>query len=108
MRTALRIALVVTVLALEPLTVLAQEASPNTDTQLEMKTRQRRTVVRPDTPPETVEKDAEAATAQVEHQRQARESARAATRPGPRRPDLDYDVKNGIQSQRLNDALRSR
>jgi hypothetical protein len=104
----LRIALVLTVLALVPWPAAAQEASPNTDTQLEMRTRQRRTVVRPVTPPETVEQDAEAARAEVEHQRHERESARAVTRPGPRRPDLDYDVKSGIQSQRLNDALRSR
>jgi hypothetical protein len=105
--TALRIVLIATLVVLAPVPVLAQGASPNTDTQLEMKTRQRRTVVRPATPPETVEQDAEAATAQLERQREVG-NARALTRPGSRRPDLDYDVKSGIQSQRLNDALRAR
>jgi hypothetical protein len=103
----LRIALVVTLVALTPVPGLAQGASPNTDTQLEMKTRQRRPVVRPATPPEIVEQDAEAVEAQLERQRDGA-NARALTRPAPRRPDLDYDVKSGIQSQRLNGALRAR
>ncbi|HEX5815031.1 MAG TPA: hypothetical protein VF010_06860, partial [Methylomirabilota bacterium] len=59
-------------------------------------------------PAETVERDANAAAEEIEQQRRREETLRGVTRPVPRRPDLDYDVKSGIQSQRLNDALRRR
>ena len=51
---------------------------------------------------------ATAAAERVEQQRRQQETLRKLTRPAPERPDLDYDVKSGIQSQRLNDALRRR
>jgi hypothetical protein len=96
-RAVLAAALVVLV----PAPVLAQAASPGTETRLEMERRQRRAVVRPGIPSGVVENDVEAVLRQ-------QETARDLTRPAPRRPDLDYDVKSGIQSQRLNDALRRR
>lgn len=93
---------------LVPAPVLAQAASPGSETRLEMERRQRRPVVRPAPPAETVERDAHGAAEEVEQQRRREETLRGVTRPVPRRPDLDYDVKSGIQSQRLRDALRRR
>jgi hypothetical protein len=73
-----------------------------------MERRQRRAVVQPRPPDAVVEQDAAAAAAEIEQRRRAEQTARDASRARPRRPDLDYDVKSGIQSQRLNDALRRR
>lgn len=84
---------------------LAQSASPS-ETQLQLERRQRRVIVRPSTPPAAVEDDVDTATAEIEQRRREEATTRSLTRPSPRRPDLDYDVKSGIQSQRLNDALR--
>jgi hypothetical protein len=67
-----------------------------------MEREHRRIVVRPSTPAETVEHDAEEVTAEVERHRRQQDLVRDLRRPLPRRPDLDYDVKSGIQSQRLH------
>lgn len=96
-----------TLVLLAPVGVFAQAASP-AETRLEMERRQQRSIVRPMPPPEAVERDASAAASEVEAQRRREETLRRTTQPTRRRPDLDYDVKSGIQSQRLNDALRSR
>ena len=92
---------------LAPERVLAQAASP-TETQLQMERHQRRVIVRPTPPPAVVEQDVQAATGELEQRRRQEETVRELRRPLPRRPDLDYDVRSGIQSQRLNDALRQR
>jgi hypothetical protein len=98
--------LVVVAALLAPDSVRAQAGSPtSTETQLQMERRHRRAIVRPSPPAETVEQDVEAAAAEVEQRRRQDNTVRELRRP-PRRPDLDYDVKSGIQSQRLNDALR--
>ena len=104
-----RVAFVVALAAIVAVapSVYAQDASP-TDTQLQMDRQQRRVIVRPAPPPEVVERDVQDVTAEVEQRRQQQEIARDLRRPLPRRPDLDYDVKSGIQSQRLNDVLRRR
>jgi hypothetical protein len=75
---------------------------------MRMEREQRRVIVQPRTPPAVVEHDAQSTAEQLEQRHRAEEAARKATRPAPRRPDLDYDVKSGIQSERLNDALRHR
>ena len=98
-------ALVLALLIAAP--VVAQDASPG-DTQLQIERRQRRVIVRPSTPLEAVQQDAEAAQAVVEQRQRQQGTVRELTRPVPRRPDLDYDVKSGIQSQRLHDARRPR
>jgi hypothetical protein len=103
-----RTLLVAALALLVPVPVLAQAASPGSETRLEMERRQRRPVVRPIPPAETAERDANAAAEEIEQQRHREETLSGVTRPVPRRPDLDYDVKSGIQSQRLNDALRRR
>lgn len=93
---------------LAPAPVLAQAASPGADAQLQMERRQRRVIVRPSTPADVIEHDVQTATEEIEQRQRQQETVGALTRPVPRRPDLDYDVKSGIQSQRLNDALRRR
>ena len=103
--TRLALTLAVAAALVAPEAVMGQAASP-TDTQLQMERRQRRVIVRPSPPAETVESDVQDAAAQVEQRRRQDETVRELRRPLPRRPDLDYDVKSGIQSQRLNDALR--
>jgi hypothetical protein len=90
-----------------PETVRAQAASP-TETQLQIERQQRRLIVRPSPPAETIERDVQEAAAEVEQRQRQQEIVRDLQRPLTRRPDLDYDIKNGIQSQRLNDALRRR
>jgi hypothetical protein len=86
---------------------VANTVQAQPETQLEMQREpQRRVIVRPTPSAETIQRDVrESATDAAQHQRQ-REIVSDLRRPLPRRPDLDYDVKNGIQSQRLNDALR--
>jgi hypothetical protein len=90
-----------------PDTVRAQAASP-TETQLQIERQQRRLIVRPSPPAETIERDVQDAAAEAEQRQRQQVIVRDLQRPLPRRPDLDYDIKNGIQSQRLNDALRRR
>ena len=107
MTTRLALTLAVAVALLVPQSVTGQAASP-TETQLQVERRQRRVIVRPTPPAEVVESDVQAAAAEVEQRRRQEETARELRRPLSRRPDLDYDVRSGIQSQRLNDALRQR
>jgi hypothetical protein len=91
--------------ALVPGSVMAQPASPS-ETQLQMERRQRRSIVRPRPPDETVARDADTAAVEAARRERERETIRELRRPPSRRPDLDSDVKGGIQSQRLKDALR--
>ena len=90
---------------LAPAGVRAQAPSP-TDTQFQMERQQRRLIVRPGAPADVVERDVDAASAEVQKRERQEQIARDLRRSLPRRPDLDYDVKSGIQSQRLNDVLR--
>jgi hypothetical protein len=97
--------IVVTAAVLVPGPAVGQAASPS-ETELQMERRQRRAIVRPTPPPEVVEGDVQDAAAEAEQRRRQDTTFRDLRRPLPRRPDLDYDVKSGIQSQRLNNALR--
>ncbi len=88
-------------LGLLPATAWAQ-AAPRDDVDLEARIRRQRTVVRPPTDPGQVARDAEEAMAPP-----------PPSLPGPvaapaRRPDLGYDVREGIQQRHLLDALRRR
>ena len=94
----------VAVALIVPSAVIAQPASP-AETQLQMERRQRRSVVRPRPTDETLATDADTAAVEAERRQRERETIRELRQPS-RRPDLDADVKGGIQSQRLNDALR--
>jgi hypothetical protein len=86
-----------------PATALAQAASPETQLQQEM--RHRRAIVRPVTPPEQVERDANQAADDIERQRDEA-AARALTRPAQRPPQADQDLTGGIQTRNLNNTLR--
>ena len=90
---------------LMPGMVRAQAPSPS-ETDLRLEREHRRIVVRPSPPAETVEHDAAEVTAEVEQHRRQQDLVRDLRRPLPRRPDLDYDVKSGIQSRRLHNAIR--
>jgi len=96
---------VLAVVLLAPADARAQAPSP-TDTQFQMERQQRRVFVRPSLPADVVGRDVEAASAELQEREREEQLARDVRHPLPRRPDLDYDVKNGIQSRRLNDALR--
>ena len=99
---ALAVAVFATVV---PLIAAGQSTSPDTD--LEMQRKQRRAVVLPKPNPDQVQADADRAVSDYAGQRSPGRTVRETSpvRP-PARPDLDYDVRTGIQSQRLNDALR--
>jgi hypothetical protein len=96
---------VLTAAVIVPAAVMGQAASP-TETELQIERQQRRAIVRPTPPAEVVAHDVQEAAAEAEQRRRRDATVRDLQRPLPRRPDLDYDVKSGIQSQRLNDALR--
>ena len=100
----LALAAVVTAAVILPASLMAQPANP-AETELQMRRQQRRAIIRPTPPADIVERDVQAAAADVEQRRAQDEAVRDLRRPFPRRPDLDYDVKSGIQSQRLNDVL---
>ena len=104
MRFVAPVALIAVVL-LAPAGVSAQAPNP-TDTQFQMERQQRRVIVRPGASADVVERDVEAANAEVQKRERQEQIARDLRHPLPRRPDLDYDVKSGIQSQRLNGSLR--
>ena len=95
----------VTAALILPASLMAQPASP-TETDLQMRRQQQRAIVRPTPPSDIVERDVQAATADGAQRRAQDEVVRELRRPFTRRPDLDYDVKSGIQSRRLNGALR--
>jgi hypothetical protein len=96
---------VLAVVLFSPAGVRAQSPGA-TDTQFRMERQQRRVIVRPGAPADVVERDVDAASAEVQKRERDEQITRELRHPFPRRPDLDYDVKSGIQSQRLNGSLR--
>jgi hypothetical protein len=94
---------VVVAAALTPAVALAQNASP--ETQLQQELRHRRVIVRPVTPPDEVERDTDRAVAEL-RERERDQVARDLSRPTQRAPQMDQDLKGGIQTRSLNNALR--
>lgn len=92
--------------ALLPGTVLAQAASPGRETQLQQELRHRRVIVRPGTPTEQVQQDVDRATTEIEQQQRKDAIVRDLARPASRQPQIDDDLKGGIQTRSLNNALR--
>lgn len=84
----------------------AQAPGPTQETRLEIEMKRRRHIVRPPIVPETVTQDVERATADLDRAAREERLIREVTRPTPRRPDLDYDVRSGIQAQTIQRALR--
>jgi hypothetical protein len=92
---------------LVPVTALAQAASVDTETKLQQKMRHRRVIVRPTTPPGEIQRDADqAATELLQDKEREQAVVRDLTRPAPRAPQADQDLKGGIQTRSLNNALR--
>ena len=88
-----------------PLAAAAQSGT----TDLELQRKQRRSVVLPKQTPDEIRMEADRAVSEYAAGqpmgRVVRENS--PVRP-PARPDLDYDVRTGIQSRRLGDALQAR
>jgi len=107
MKSMLAVALALVTLAL-PLAAAAQSPSPTTG-DLELQRKQKRSVVLPKPSPDQIRADADRA---VDEYAATRPPGRVVRETSPvrpsARPDLDYDVKTGVQSQRLSDALRGR
>lgn len=89
-------------LGLLPATAWAQAAPRDGDVDLEARLRRQRAVVRPPTDPGQVARDAEQAVAPPPPPLPDPVAAPA------RRPDLGYDVREGIQQRHLLDAIRRR
>jgi hypothetical protein len=107
MKPTIALALLILTAAL-PLGAAAQSPAPDSnDLQLEMK--RKRAIVLPKQSPDEVRSDADRAVDDYAGRRSpgAVVDQTSPVRPSAR-PDLDYDVQNGIQSQRINDALRNR
>lgn len=65
-------------------------------------------VVRPAPQPEAAISDAERAIEEREAAERREKILREITDPASRRPDLDYDVKSGIQQKAIEKSLRER
>ena len=91
---------------LVPATVLAQAASPTSETQLQQEMRHRRVIVRPLTPADQVQQDVDRATTEIQQHDREQTVVRDLTRPAQRPPQADQDLKGGIQTRSLNNALR--
>ena len=91
-----------------PLAAAAQSSTPGTR-DLEIQSKQRRSIVLPKPTPEQIRQDADAAVSDYAATQNPGKVVRETSPVRPSaRPDLDYDVRSGIQSQRLNDAVRGR
>jgi hypothetical protein len=74
---------------------------------LQLERKQRRAIVLPKAGADEMRSEADRAVSDYAAiQRPGRILDETSPLRQSRRPDLDYDVKSGIQSQRINDALR--
>jgi hypothetical protein len=99
-------AVIVLLGTLVPAGVLAQTGAPGAETQLQQEMRHRRVIVRPLTPSDQVERDVERATTEIRQQEERDMAVRELSRPAQRAPQVDQDLKGGIQTRSLNNALR--
>jgi|ERR1051326_1678825 hypothetical protein len=102
---ALGLALIVAAL---PLAAAAQSQSPATG-DLEIQKKQKRAVVLPKPSPEQARADADRAVTEYASGRTPGQVVRdtSPVRPSSR-PDLDYDVKSGIQTRQLQKELKGK
>ena len=107
MKSALAIGIAALAIAL-PLVAAAQSISPS-PSDLTIEKQDKRAVVLPKPNPEQVRVDADRAVNEYAATQDPRRLVKDTSPLRPAgRPDFDYDVKSGIQSQRLNDGLRDR
>jgi hypothetical protein len=90
------------VLALLPLSALAQSTPPSGDVDLQQRIHQKKTIVQPKPSPETVTRDANEAVDELAARQRRDETLRELNQPMPRRPDLNENVTGGIQTRNLN------
>jgi hypothetical protein len=88
-----------------PAAVEAQGPAPGAETRLELEMKRRRHIVRPPAPPEQAHRDVEEATAALERPEREERLVRELTRPPHRRPDQDFDLRQGIQALGIQRAL---
>jgi hypothetical protein len=89
------------VAVLLPALAVAQEASPPTDTRLQMETTRRRVIVRPDPPVAQAFEDAARVADELTLRRLVREAGARV-----RQPQLDEDVTRSLQKRNLQRTLR--
>ena len=91
-----------------PLAAAGQSLTPSTD-DLTMEKKQKRSIVLPKPDPDQVRADAERAVSEYAATQDPRRivNQTSPVRP-PTRPDLDDDVKSGIQSKGINPSLKGR
>ena len=85
--------------------VRAQSAPASSDPDLRLEAERKRFIVHPKPNPEVATQDAEQVAAELARRRREDALIRDATRPLSRRPDLDYDVRSGIQELNLRRVL---
>lgn len=89
-----------------PLVAAAQSPSPTTG-DLELQRKQKRSVVLPKPSPDEVRMEADRAVSEYAATRPTGRIVRETSPVRPStRPDLDYDVRSGIQSQRIGERVR--
>ncbi len=89
-----------------PLVAAAQSPSPTTG-DLELQRKQKRAVVLPKPSQDEIRADADRAVSDYAATRPPGRIVRETSPVRPSaRPDLDYDVRSGIQSQRIGERLR--
>ena len=98
------LAVALLIIAAVPLPAWAQ-SEPSRPSDLQIERRERRVIVLPRSTPESFALDVEVATADVQRQQRLEGLLREHTRPLARRPDLDADVRGGIQQRSLRNAL---
>ena len=96
------VAAFVAVVLLTPTLARAQSAA--VDTQLQLETKRKRLIVRPEPPVAAAMRDAEKAASDTA----GAELAREANDPVRRHPQLDYDVTNALQSRSIPRAIQQR
>ena len=95
-------------LTVSPLAAAAQAPSQSGGGDLQIERKQRKSVVLPKPSPDQVRADAERAVDEYAGRSPGAVVRETSPVRPPARPDLDYDVKSGIQSERINRELFKR
>jgi hypothetical protein len=100
-----QVAFVALMVMFVPATVLAQAASPDTETQLQQDLRHRRVIVKPVTPLSEVNRDLDRVELEALQQQERAAIERKLSQPVQTPPHVDDDFKGGIQTRNLNNLL---
>jgi len=92
-----------------PLVAAAQSTPPPSGGDLSIEKKQKRSIVLPKPSQDQIRSDADRAVSEYAVKQDPRSVAKETSPVKPSsRPDLDYDVKSGIQSQNVNKARQGR